>query len=223
MRYGCDVCQDVCPWNVRIARALPDESPYAPRVALLGMSQAAFSAAFSAAFKGSPMKRATLRGLHRNAAVVVGNVGAAEDAPVLEQALDDPEPLVRERAAWALSQLGYHAPTPPSRSQRTGSALDNWVVARDRATTHRPGVSRAIGNGPSSVNPRPANSPVRRDARLAACHAALRNAPARVGWRNYLRPGSRGRRATFSSRAVRMTHLVAPWRAPALQPPPNRP
>jgi epoxyqueuosine reductase len=111
--YGCDICQEVCPWNVRFARELPNDSPFAPRPVLgstdartlarevLGMTQAEFSAAFS----GSPMKRAKLRGLKRNAAVVLGNVGIAEDLPVLEQAHSDPEPLVREHAAWALSRL----------------------------------------------------------------------------------------------------------------------
>ena len=48
------------------------------------------------------MRRAKLRGLRRNAAVVLGNIGAAEDVPVLEHALADPEPLVREHAAYAL-------------------------------------------------------------------------------------------------------------------------
>ena len=63
---------------------------------------------FSATFKGSPMKRAKLRGLKRNAAVVLGNVAIAEDIPVLERALEDVEPLVREHAAWALARLrGY--------------------------------------------------------------------------------------------------------------------
>jgi epoxyqueuosine reductase len=62
--------------------------------------------AFSAVFKGSPMKRAKLRSLKRNAAVVLGNVGTVADVPVLEQALGDPEPLVREHAAWALARLG---------------------------------------------------------------------------------------------------------------------
>ena len=60
---------------------------------------------YRAAFKGSPMKRAKLRGLKRNAAVVLGNVGTVEDVAALEQALDDPEPLVREHAEWALGQL----------------------------------------------------------------------------------------------------------------------
>jgi epoxyqueuosine reductase len=105
--------QSVCPWNVSFAEALPADSPFAPREALagkdartlarelLGMTQDEFSAAF----RGSPMKRAKLRGLKRNAAVVLGNVGTAADVAVLEQALADPEPLVREHAAWALRRL----------------------------------------------------------------------------------------------------------------------
>jgi epoxyqueuosine reductase len=52
------------------------------------------------------MKRAKLRGLKRNAAVVLGNVGTMDDVEVLTWALDDPEPLVREHAAWALVRLG---------------------------------------------------------------------------------------------------------------------
>jgi epoxyqueuosine reductase len=116
MIYGCDVCQDVCPWNVRFAQELK-EPAFAPRAALgagdgvkdartlarelLAMSQAEFSAAF----KGSPMKRAKRLGLARNAAVALGNVGAADDVPVLEAALQHDEPLVREHAAWALARL----------------------------------------------------------------------------------------------------------------------
>jgi epoxyqueuosine reductase len=121
--YGCDVCQDVCPWNVRFAKALPDASPYAPREALgskdartlardlLGMSQPEFSAAF----KGSPTKRAKRRGLARNAAVALGNVGTAEDVPVLEAALQHDEPLVREHAAWALERIGSRQLAPERR------------------------------------------------------------------------------------------------------------
>jgi epoxyqueuosine reductase QueG len=67
---------------------------------LLAMTQEEFSAAF----KGSPMKRAKLRGLKRNAAVVLGNVGTLEDVDVLTRALDDEEPLVREHARWALDR-----------------------------------------------------------------------------------------------------------------------
>jgi len=70
---------------------------------LLAMSQDEFNAAF----KNSPMKRAKLRRMKRNAAVVLGNVGSVEDVDVdeLTHALVDPEPLVREHAAWALPRL----------------------------------------------------------------------------------------------------------------------
>jgi epoxyqueuosine reductase len=71
---------------------------------------------FSAAFKGSPMKRAKLRGLKRNAAVVLGNVGTVDDVDVLTRALDDAEPLVREHAAWALRRLDRDRDAPPPRS-----------------------------------------------------------------------------------------------------------
>jgi epoxyqueuosine reductase len=110
--YGCDVCQSCCPWNIRFARELevPEFVPReflagkdAPQLArdLLAMTQEEFSAAF----KGSPMKRAKLRGLKRNAAVVLGNVGELEDLPLLTRTRDDPDALVGEHAAWALQQL----------------------------------------------------------------------------------------------------------------------
>ena len=68
---------------------------------LLGLTQPEFSAAF----KNSPMKRAKLKGLKRNAEVVLGNVGTADEVDVLARALDDDEPLVREHAAWAIARL----------------------------------------------------------------------------------------------------------------------
>lgn len=89
--YGCDVCQEVCPWNVKFARPLPEGSPFAAREVLAGKDArtlareilAMTQEEFSAAFRGSPMKRAKLRGLKRNAGVVMGNVGASEDVGVL--------------------------------------------------------------------------------------------------------------------------------------------
>ncbi|HEX6059561.1 MAG TPA: tRNA epoxyqueuosine(34) reductase QueG [Gemmatimonadaceae bacterium] len=113
--YGCDICQDVCPWNVRFARALADDSPYAAREALAGKDARTLAREFltmsqeefSAAFRKSPMKRAKLRGLKRNATVVLGNVGTAEDAAPLQQLHDEePDEMVREHAAWALGRLG---------------------------------------------------------------------------------------------------------------------
>jgi epoxyqueuosine reductase QueG len=115
---------------VRFARALSDRSPFAARAVLAGKDTrtlarellAMSQAEFSAAFKHSPMKRAKLRGLKRNAAVVLGNVGTGEDANVLPRALDDEEPLpsagsgqaVREHVAWALGRLGSVSATDVS-------------------------------------------------------------------------------------------------------------
>jgi epoxyqueuosine reductase len=80
--YGCDICQDVCPYNVKFAQALKVPE-FAPRAALRSRTSrelareilAMSPEEFSVAFKGSPMKRAKLRGLKRNAAVVLENIG----------------------------------------------------------------------------------------------------------------------------------------------------
>ena len=117
--YGCDICQEVCPYNVKFAQELK-EPAFAPRRVLAGKDARLLAREllemtreqFSSSFKGSPMKRAKLRGLKRNAAVVLGNVRTAsdtekvEDVQVLTRALDDPEPLVREHASWALRRAG---------------------------------------------------------------------------------------------------------------------
>lgn len=83
--YGCDICQDVCPWNVQFARELKVPE-FTPREVLTGKDARTLAREllamsqyeFSAAFKNSPMKRAKLRGLKRNAALVLDNMGQAE-------------------------------------------------------------------------------------------------------------------------------------------------
>ena len=74
---------------------------------------------FRTAFARSPMKRAKLRGLKRNAAVALGNVGTADDVDVLARALDDPEPLVREHLAWALARIAARDGESPRGGTRT--------------------------------------------------------------------------------------------------------
>src|SRR6476469_4746592 len=89
--YGCDICQDVCPWNVRFA-AENAEAAFNPREVIGERDAAELARAllamdaedFRAAFKGSPMKRAKQRGLSRNAAVVLGNVGDESDIALLQ-------------------------------------------------------------------------------------------------------------------------------------------
>jgi len=107
--YGCDICQDVCPWNVRFSRDVTEPAlmPRADRVdpdaaELLALTDAEWRARFG----GSAMTRAKRRGLARNAAVVLGNRRDPATIPALEAAVrDDPEALVRAHAAWALAQF----------------------------------------------------------------------------------------------------------------------
>jgi epoxyqueuosine reductase len=104
--YGCDVCQDVCPWNVRFARAL-DEPALAPRAEIDAIEMLALGdAGFRERYRGTAVTRAKRRGLARNAAVVLGNRGDASALPVLERAAsEDPDPVVREHAAWAIEAM----------------------------------------------------------------------------------------------------------------------
>lgn len=106
--FGCDDCQDVCPWNRRAPEA--QEPALRPRpgtecpslLELIRMTPEAFRSRF----KGSPIKRAKRRGLLRNVAVALGNAGDPRAVPALIDALHDEEPLVRGHAAWALGRLG---------------------------------------------------------------------------------------------------------------------
>jgi epoxyqueuosine reductase len=104
--FGCDVCQEVCPWNRRAAPGHPDLAARSDLTALdpielLGLSDAEFRRRF----RGTALFRPRRAGLLRNAALVLGNVGGPEALPALRQALSDPEDVVREAAAWALEQI----------------------------------------------------------------------------------------------------------------------
>ncbi len=107
--FGCDICQEVCPWNhhgsppALDAFAPRDEVAAADAVAILRMDQRTFSGTF----RGSAIKRAKRGGLARNAAVVLGNQGDRIWTGELAAALrSDPDAVVRGHAAWALGALG---------------------------------------------------------------------------------------------------------------------
>ncbi|MFM8321563.1 MAG: tRNA epoxyqueuosine(34) reductase QueG [Chloroflexota bacterium] len=107
--FGCDICQQVCPWNVRFARPAAEPAfqarPGVPRPRLQDELQLD-AQAFNRKFKGSPVKRAKRRGYLRNVAVALGNTHDPAVVPALIGALGDPEPLVRAHAAWALGRIG---------------------------------------------------------------------------------------------------------------------
>ena len=103
--FGCDICQDVCPWNRRApSTAGPgfEARNFAPpleKLAGLGESE------FRALFGGTPVARARYPGFLRNVAVAMGNSGLAEFRAPLERLAMSPDPMVAEHARWALERL----------------------------------------------------------------------------------------------------------------------
>jgi epoxyqueuosine reductase len=108
--FGCDICQDVCPWNNKGGNALPTSLPeFQPRPNLFhpdlewlaGMDLEIFRKTFC----GSPVKRAKFNGLKRNVAIAMGNSGNKGFIPQLEKMTADPDPVIADHAQWALEKL----------------------------------------------------------------------------------------------------------------------
>ncbi|MCI0361363.1 MAG: tRNA epoxyqueuosine(34) reductase QueG [Planctomycetaceae bacterium] len=118
--FGCDVCQEVCPWNQAAERRIPipsstptpawDVAPEfrpsagANPVDLIGLFDLD-DEAFRQRFRHTPLWRAKRRGILRNAAIVLGNQRATGARSALARGLGDSEPLVREACQWALDQI----------------------------------------------------------------------------------------------------------------------
>ena len=110
--FGCDICQDVCPWPMRFAAPTKERAFYptqwpsaidldraAPKLTdLARLSEEEFKRRFA----GTPILRAKRRGLLRNVAVALGNWGSAEAREALKSLARDPDPLIAEHARWGL-------------------------------------------------------------------------------------------------------------------------
>ncbi len=137
--FGCDICQEVCPWNERGrdgAATLDSLAPSLPE--LMALDQPSFSRRFTK----SAVKRAKRVGLLRNAAIALGNSGNRDAVAALARALaDDPEPLVRGHAAWALGRRGgsaaLRALERAQRAEPDASAAREIALALDSATAAR--------------------------------------------------------------------------------------
>ena len=102
--FGCDICQQVCPWNRFSQPADPAFEPKIP-VPVLTSDLLLPPVEFNQRFKRSPIKRTKRRGYLRNIAVAIGNNGNKDDIPTLDKVAQDDEALVREHAKWAKEVL----------------------------------------------------------------------------------------------------------------------
>jgi epoxyqueuosine reductase len=126
--FGCDVCQEVCPWNRKGPAG--SEPALQARAELLALDPAELLGLsddeFRRRFRGTALMRAKRRGLLRNAALVLGNRGDPDALPALRRALHDAEPLVRDAAQWAIERIlasrGRQPPEVDSISPRGADA-----------------------------------------------------------------------------------------------------
>jgi len=105
--FGCDICQDVCPWNREAPlNSLPEfqARPELVNPALEWLAQLSVDE-FREVFRGSPVKRARFNGLRRNVAIAMGNSGDQRFLPVLEELSREEDEIVAEHARWALRRL----------------------------------------------------------------------------------------------------------------------
>ncbi|MDM8531911.1 DUF1730 domain-containing protein [Anaerolineales bacterium HSG25] len=106
--YGCDACQEICPWVRRYTQPTRETFlNYNPDWAIPKLTDllALDDVGFRTRFKGTPIKRTKRRGLLRNVAVAMGNSGDLAMIPALERALSDHEPLIQSHADWAIARI----------------------------------------------------------------------------------------------------------------------
>ena len=135
--YGCDICQEVCPWNGPKFVQLTGERDYTPDsrraaaaawglpsteapslIELMDMSREEWDRWT----RGSAMRRAGYAGFKRNVAVALGNWGSPEAVPTLLEAIWEDDPLIRDHAAWALRQIAAKGYASSERSPRSKTA-----------------------------------------------------------------------------------------------------
>jgi epoxyqueuosine reductase len=112
--FGCDICQDVCPWNAKSRRSGPIivDPDLSPRPELVNPALDWLASLeeqqFERLFNGSPVRRAGSNGLRRNIAVAMGNSGLAQFIPQLAAWADAADDGLRSGARWAIRQLKKH-------------------------------------------------------------------------------------------------------------------
>jgi epoxyqueuosine reductase len=174
--FGCDDCLAACPWNDRARESR--ELRFAARAdhgtpdLLAWLDLLADEAAFKAKFAGTPLLRPRRAGLRRNVCVALGNVGGPESVPALRAVLfDDPNPMVRGHAAWALGRI----------AARTGDEAAADALGAAAAGEHDPNVNAEIAGAlraaASGTPPAAAGTPPSGGACAEAAPATERPVP----------------------------------------------
>jgi epoxyqueuosine reductase len=147
--FGCDICQEVCPWNDGAPGAV--EPRFAPRPGALSPDLHELllldEEGYKSRFQGSAVMRARYDGFLRNVAVAIGNTGDERSLYALTQGLHHAEPMARGHAAWALGQIGNRIQSERVRDAletRLYSEKDEWVLEE---------IELALGNVMSSWAP----------------------------------------------------------------------
>jgi epoxyqueuosine reductase len=136
--FGCDVCQEVCPYNAAAPHSTepaPELTPEGEHAAPELLDLLALTGnQFKRRVRGTALERARRPQLLRNVCVALGNAGDRRAAPALARALADRSPLVRGHAAWALGQLGETAACEAALATES----DPWVREELEAAVNRP-------------------------------------------------------------------------------------
>ncbi len=106
--FGCDICQDVCPWNRR--SPVTEDPAFVPRQFAPRLEEMASltEVEFRAMFRGTPVTRARYSGFLRNVAIAMGNCGLPQFRAPLEKLAESPDPVVAEHAGWALRRYSMN-------------------------------------------------------------------------------------------------------------------
>lgn len=143
--FGCDVCQDVCPWNHRAPTS--GEAAFVPKAGADPVDLTELflldDAAFRRRFRDTPLWRSKRRGILRNAALALANRPTERNLDALIHGLNDQEPLVRGASAWAIGH--YQQPS-------AGNALRERLKLETNDEVRRE-IAEAIGNGSIQISP----------------------------------------------------------------------
>ena len=115
--FGCDICQDVCPWNREAPLTRTPEFEARPHLVNPELEWLARMSVdeFREAFRGSPVKRARFTGLRRNLVIAMGNSGEERFLPLLEELSHNEDAVVAEHASWALQHLRARSQQDPAK------------------------------------------------------------------------------------------------------------